>query len=202
MKKALILRGGPVVGKSSASAALASLLPRSALIEQDLLRYMVVGGLVATKSNVKPAENPREYFRQCRLGDKNAFALARNFIEAGFLVIISGLNGGESAETFHLIEHPIDVKWYPEHSVFEKELPGITVHQIILDARPKALINRMKERGWGEQVIQFVLTQRDIFLAAAKNVGISSMIDTSNTNPLSVAKKIISELRLQGFQDG
>jgi len=53
---------------------------------------MIYGGRVASRSKLKPYDYQKEYFRQCRLGDKNAFALAINFLEAGFIPIIVGLN--------------------------------------------------------------------------------------------------------------
>ena len=96
-KITIILRGGPTVGKSTVSYALAQLFPRSVRIDQDVLRYMVVGGLIATKGKIKPYERPEDYFHQCRLADKNVFALTRNFVEAGFLTIISANTSGRAS---------------------------------------------------------------------------------------------------------
>ena len=45
----ILLRGGPAVGKSTTARLLADLLPQSAVVEQDVLRYMVHGGLVAAR---------------------------------------------------------------------------------------------------------------------------------------------------------
>ena len=142
-----------------------------------------------------------EYFYQCRLADKNTFALARNFIEAGFVTIISGLNGGESAEIFHLIEHPEDLHWYPEPDILAKELPGIRPYQVILDAHPEVLADRMRLRGWEQDVIEFVLTERELFLAAAKMGNAELVIDTSTSTPHAIAQRIIAELNIPIFRD-
>ena len=101
-KVALFLRGGSGVGKTTIADALVKIIPFSTKIDVDDLRYMIYGGRVASWSKLKPYDHQEEYFGQCRLGDKNGFALARNFLEAGFIPIIDGLNGGESSETFHL----------------------------------------------------------------------------------------------------
>ena len=88
------------------------------------------------------------------------------------------MNGGESAEIFHLLEHPEDLKLYPELSLLAKELPGVRSFQVILDARPEVLAERMKIRGWGQDVIEFVLMQRQLFLAASKKGNVELVINT------------------------
>jgi len=155
---------------------------------------MIYGGRVASWSKLKPYDYQGEYFRQCRLGDKNAFALARNFLEAGFIPIIAGLNGGESSETFHLLENSKDIKWYPNSEILQKELPGIKTFQIILDTSPKVLVERLKDKGHNETTIQFILDQRNIFLEAVSKGSIDYIVDTSINDPKTIAEKIINDL--------
>ncbi|MHA2282171.1 MAG: hypothetical protein ACXAC5_15115 [Promethearchaeota archaeon] len=200
-KIVVFLRGGPAVGKSTLAGILANNLPFTAKIEQDLLRYMIVGGLVASKKGLQPADYPNEYFRQCRLGDRNVFALARNFTEAGYLTLVAGINGGESAETFYLLENPERARWYPDPEMLEKELPGVKTLQVVLDAAPEILSQRLVSRGWTSDVIDFVLKQRDIFLKILPKIQTIHFMDTSNSLPEVVADDIIEKLSLTEYFD-
>ncbi len=191
---ALFLRGGSGVGKTTIADALVKKIPFSTKIDIDNLRYMIYGGRVASWSELKPFDYQEEYFRQCRLGDKNAFALARNFLEAGFIPIIVGLNGGESSETFHLLENPEDIKWYPNSEMLQKELPGIKIFQVILDTPPNSLAERLKDKGHNETTIQFILDQRNIFLKAVSKGPIEYIVDTSMNDPKTIAEKIIDDI--------
>ena len=195
----LFLRGGSGVGKTTIADALVKLIPFSTKVDIDNLRYMIYGGRVASWSKLKPYDYQEEYFRQCRLGDKNAFALARNFLEAGFIPIIAGLNGGESSETFHLLEKPEDIKWYPNSEILQKELPGIKTFQVILDTPPNALTERLKDKGHNETTIQFILDQRDIFLEAVSKEFIKNIVDTSINDPKTIAEKILDDLNFRDY---
>lgn len=179
----IFLRGGPAVGKSTICQALVEKIPLSARIEQDILRYMVAGGLVASRSNLAPSQYPEEYKYQCRLGDQNALVLARNFANAGFIPVIAGFNGGESAETFHLLKHPDEISWYPDSEILNRELPGIRNFQVVLDASPDTISERMKQRGWDGGTINFVLKQRQIFLKTVSTGQVDMILDTSDTSP-------------------
>jgi len=196
---AIFLRGGTGVGKTTIADALVKKIPFSTKIDIDDLRYMICGGRVASWSKLKPYDYQEEYFRQCRLGDKNAFALARNFLEAGFIPIIVGLNGGESSETFHLLENPEDIKWYPNSEILQKELPGIKTFQVILDTPPNALTERLKDKGHNETTIQFILDQRDIFLEAVSKEFIKNIVDTSINDPKTIAEKILDDLNFRDY---
>jgi len=196
---AIILRGGTGVGKSTTAEALVKKIPFSAKIDIDDLRYLIKGGLIASRSKLRPYHYQEEYFRQCRLGDKNAFALARNFLEEGFIPVIAGLNGGESAETFHLLENPNEVKWYPELEIIERELPGVKVHQIILDAPSEILIKRLKIKGHDTKTIKFILNQRELFFKAVSLGLIDYIIDTSKKPPDLIAEDIIKDFNLQKY---
>ena len=195
----IILRGGPGVGKSTTAEALVKEIPFSAKIDIDDLRYLIKGGLIASRSKLRPYYYQEEYFRQCRLGDKNAFALARNFLEEGFIPVIAGLNGGESAETFHLLENPNEVKWYPEVEIIERELPGVKVHQIILDAPREILIERLKIKEHDNETIKFILNQRELFFKAVSLGLIDYIIDTSKKPPNLIAEDIIKDFNLQKY---
>ncbi len=196
---ALFLRGGSGVGKTTIADALVKKIPFSTKIDIDDLRYMIYGGRVASWSKLKPYDYQVEYFRQCRLGDKNAFALARNFLKAGFIPIIAGLNGGESSETFHLLKKPEDIKWYPNSKLLKNELPGIKICQVILDTLPNVLIGRLKDKGHNETTIQFILDQRDIFLKAVSKGPIDYIVDTSSNNPITIAEKILDDFSLLNY---
>ncbi len=195
----LFLRGGSGVGKTTIADALVKKIPFSTKIDIDELRYMISGGRVASWSKLKPYDYQEEYFRQCRLGDKNAFALARNFLEAGFIPIIAGLNGGESSETFHLLENPEDIKWYPNSEMFQQELPGIKIFQVILDTIPNVLVKRFKEKRHDETTIQFILDQRNIFLKAVSKGPIDYILDTSINDPITIAVKILDDLNFREY---
>ncbi len=196
---ALFLRGGSGVGKTTIADALVKKIPFSANIDIDDLRYMIFGGRVASWSELKPFDYQGEYFRQCRLGDKNSFALARNFLEAGFIPLISGLNGGESSETFHLLENPEEIKWYPDSEILQKELPGIKTFQVILDTPPNVLAERLKDKGHNETTIQFILDQRNIFLEAVSKGPIDYFVDTSINDPKTIAEEILDVLNFREY---
>ncbi len=198
-KVVLFLRGGSGVGKTTIADALVKIIPFSTKIDVDNLRYMIYGGRVASWSKLKPYDYQKEYFRQCRLGDKNAFALARNFLEAGFIPIIDGLNGGESSETFHLLENSEDIKWYPNSEILQKELPGIKTFQVILDTPSNILAERLKDKGHNETTIQFILDQRNIFLEAVSKGHREYIVDTSINNPKTIAEKILNDLNFRDY---
>ncbi len=198
-KVALFLRGGSGVGKTTIADALVKKIPFSTKIDIDDLRYMIYGGRVASWSKLKPYDYQEEYFRQCRLGDKNAFALARNFLKAGFIPIIAGLNGGESSETFHLLENSEDIKWYPRSELLQKELPGIKTFQIILDTPPDILVERLKDKGHNETTIHFILDQRDIFLEAVSKGPIDFIVDTSLNDPNAIVEKILNDFNFRDY---
>lgn len=81
-------------GKSSTAKALARKFERSAVIEVDKLRSMVVGG------HVQPHPYNQEVDLQLSLGAKNACDIATNFMEKGFNVFIDGIVGRKLLEQY------------------------------------------------------------------------------------------------------
>ncbi len=192
---AIFLRGGTGVGKTTIAKLLAKELENSVHIEQDILRYMIVNGLVASRTGLPPGKFPEEYRRQCKLADENTFALINNFTNGGFNVIVDGFNGGESGDTFYYLENPDKIKWYPEESILKEKIPDVVVYQIILDTEVKNLIKRLKEiKGWNKEVIDFILKQRDFFLKSILTTKIDLMFDTSKLNQKDIVNKILDFL--------
>ncbi|MGC9777813.1 MAG: AAA family ATPase [Candidatus Heimdallarchaeota archaeon] len=197
-KIAIMLRGGTGVGKTTIAKALAKKLAKTVHIEQDKLRYMIVNGLVASRTGLPPGEYQEEYQRQCKLGDKNTIDLVRNFTEAGFIAIVDGFNGGESGDTFNYMKYPEAIKWYPEEKVIEANLPDVTIHQIVLDSNEIVLKKRLKEiKKWDKQVIDFILLQREIFQKAVSMTIVDLILDTSNKEIEECVDQIIAQFKLK-----
>jgi gluconate kinase len=81
-RPALVLTGGPAVGKSTCARALAARLQRCAVVDVDDLRQLILSGAV-------PPWQGAEGIRQHHLGVTNACLLTRCFRGAGFEVVIS-----------------------------------------------------------------------------------------------------------------
>lgn len=194
---AIFLRGGTGVGKTTIAKLLAKKIDKSVHLEQDILRYMIVNGLVASRTGLPPGEFPEEYRRQCKLADENTYDLINNFTNAGFNVIVDGFNGGESGDTFYYLENPDKIKWYPEESILQEKIPDIISYQIILDTKKEELINRLREiKGWDKEVIDFILKQREFFMKSIVDAKINLVIDTSKKNPSMIINEIIKKLHL------
>jgi hypothetical protein len=103
----LVLTGGPAVGKSTTSRRIAEARPRCAVIDVDHVRQLVVSGHAAPWQGGEGA-------RQQRLGVTNSCALSRNFLAAGFEVIIA------------------DVLTPATAKLYRQELPGcLIVHLVV-----------------------------------------------------------------------
>lgn len=80
---AWLITGIPGAGKSTVSRELAKQFPRSAHIEVDRVREMIVSG------NLKPGQEPlTESDAQLELGVRNAALLANSLMEAGFTPVV------------------------------------------------------------------------------------------------------------------
>jgi predicted kinase len=79
----VIVSGMPGAGKSTVTGLAARLLPRAAQIKGDDVNQMILGGRVGFRG--EPAD---EALRQAELCNRNMCALADNFIDFGFTVLI------------------------------------------------------------------------------------------------------------------
>ncbi len=193
---AIFLRGGTGVGKTTIGKKLAEKISPSVFIEQDILRYMVVNGLVASRTGLQPGNYPGEYRKQCKLADKNTLDLVRNFTDEGFTVIVDGFNGGESGDTFYYLKNPEKKRWYPEKGLLKQKLPNVRVIQIVLDTEKETLIERLKSvKKWNKIVIDFILKQREIFLDTLDRNEVSLVIETCKMSPERICKRILKELK-------
>ena len=87
---------GPAgAGKSTVSKVLAEKFAKSAVIDVDYLRSMIVGGYV------KPWPHNEEAGMQISLGIKNSCSLANNFLEQGFSVFINGVVGTKDLKEYY-----------------------------------------------------------------------------------------------------
>jgi len=196
-KIAIFLRGGTAVGKTTIAKILAKKLNPSVHIEQDLLRYMIVNGLVASRTGLPPGDYPEEYRLQCKLADKNTINLVRNFTDSGFICVVDGFNGGESGDTFYFLENPNEIEWYPKKEYFIQELPLVNIYQIALDVSEETLEKRLSEiKLWDKKVIQFILNQRKIFLRSIDDSEIDLLIKTEEENPNMIVTRILHEFGL------
>lgn len=93
MRRPLVLTGGPAVGKTTCGRALAGERPRGAYIDVDDVRQLVVSGAAAPWDGSEGRD-------QQGLGVRNASALATNFLQAGFDVVIADVLNPETARIF------------------------------------------------------------------------------------------------------
>lgn len=91
----LILTGPPAAGKSTLGPLIAKGLGRCAVIDVDWVRIMVVQPHIAPWLG-------EEGMAQLRLGARNACALAHNFADEGYDVIISDVLTDETAAIYRM----------------------------------------------------------------------------------------------------
>jgi energy-coupling factor transporter ATP-binding protein EcfA2 len=128
----ILLFGASGTGKSTLARLLAGRLPRCACIEVDTLRYMIVGGLVASSGGTPPGHAQEEYHRQCWLGVANAVRLAQGFATEHFSSVIEGLED--------------DCR--PGTGWIERTFPGYSVCSVAVVCAEAVLSQRWRQRGW------------------------------------------------------
>jgi adenylylsulfate kinase-like enzyme len=89
----LILTGPAGAGKNTIASIYANMRERCAVVDVDVVRWMVL------KPHVAPWAG-EEGRRQHRLGVKNACALARNFLDEGFDVVVLDVLSDENAQLY------------------------------------------------------------------------------------------------------
>src|SRR5579884_3656449 len=99
MTTIIILTGPPAAGKNTIASLLAQRVPRCAIIDVDLVRWMVV------QPHKAPWEGD-EGKNQQLLGIRNACQLAHNFIEADFNVLILDVLSQDTALLYKLLLAP------------------------------------------------------------------------------------------------
>jgi chloramphenicol 3-O-phosphotransferase len=89
----LLLTGGPAAGKTVTGRALADMTPRTAYVDVDDLRQLVRTDAAAPWAGAEGAA-------QHLLGIRNAAALAANFADAGFNVIVTDVIGPDTLRAY------------------------------------------------------------------------------------------------------
>jgi len=173
----VLLFGPNCTGKSTVGKDLAGMLPRCAFIEVDVLRYMVVGGLVAYSAGVHPTQQPDEYKRQCRLAVGNAVRLAHGFAEYGFSSVIEGLED----------------ECRPGDEWAERNFPAFTVANVAMTCDEIELTKRWTERGWGNRLPEVVRDSLQWYRDNASRFDI--VVDTTHDPPEVNTSKVAGELQ-------
>lgn len=88
----VVISGTPGAGKSSVAERLAERFPKSAHLDVDIFRHMIVGG------NVAPWEDTD--LKQYSLLEKNFLAVTRIFLDERFVVIIDDVIGDDQVKKY------------------------------------------------------------------------------------------------------
>jgi chloramphenicol 3-O-phosphotransferase len=154
----LLLTGGSAVGKNTIGETLARIRERCAVIDVDILRHMVL------QPHHAPWEGDEGSFQQ-RLGVGNACMLARNFIEAGFDVLI------------------LDILTVATAGSYREELAPHRPYVVLLYSTYEEALRRARSRPpvLSQQEFKLVYEQQSVFSEY------DLKIDTTNMTPRAVA---------------
>lgn len=158
----IIMFGPNAVGKSTSARALAGRMERGTRVEADVLKYFVVGGLVAWSGGKRPRKHPDEYREQISLRNKNAAALACNFDDFGFDCVVEGLDLESEG---------------PGTGWAEENLVGRDVRYVAVVCGPDIVQKRLRERGDAPRdVNEYIKWQES---ASLTDSGFDYVMDTS-----------------------
>jgi chloramphenicol 3-O-phosphotransferase len=169
---AILLFGPSGAGKTTTGRLLAGCFPRCAFIEVDVLRYMVVGGLVAYSGGTHPGQAPEEYLRQCWLGVGNAARLTQGFAAGGFSSVIEGLED--------------DCR--PGSGWAARAFGGLPVFHVALYCGEEELARRWQARGWGDHLPQRALDELRWY--REYQAAFDCAVDTTGSTPEESAQAI------------
>jgi adenylate kinase family enzyme len=89
----IMISGTPAAGKSSVSQSLAKRFPKSAYLEIDSFKDMIVGGNIAPWDPQGP--------EQFKLMEKNFLAITKNFLDEGYVVILDYVFNDEQVKHYN-----------------------------------------------------------------------------------------------------
>jgi predicted kinase len=167
MPEVLILTGPPASGKSTVARAMAERYDRVAHIEVDVLRHFV------TPTGYARQGQP-EYERQRHLAIRNACALARNFLEERFGVIIDDV-----------LDEPAFLPLYLD----DLRDAGAPIHLVQLLPALTACEAREQERRKGQKVATWVRDDYEHYVANSGGLA-GATIDSSDLSPYATADKL------------
>lgn len=150
-----LITGPAGVGKSSITKALAQKFERSAVIEVDKLRRLVVGGYI------RPWPHNEETELQLFLGAKNTCDMANNFLEKGFNVFIDDVIGRK------------------RFNQYSESFKGKNFKVFLLLPSLEQLLRRFDERGKDDDLRQRTIDLHEKF-SKTKNEINWTVIDSSD----------------------
>lgn len=163
----VVLTGPAAAGKNSAAVEVARLVPALAVVDIDAVRWMVL------KPHVAPWAG-REGKRQLELGVRNGCQLARNFVDAGFPVLI------------------VDVLTDVTASIYREQLPAARIVQLLPEWR--VVEARFVERA--KSMPSATIEQARIVYDWQIGLGVlDDRIDSSNMSVLEIAELLAPMLK-------